>query len=86
MVEWKIRNNFPFGDKFKFESELKLTTLESKLLLNLCQIYWGFKLDGNFLIDSPKFLFAFTFQIVNLDWHGCMVEFDVSIHAPLDLL
>jgi hypothetical protein len=39
-IEWKNRNNFPFGQKFKFESELELKFLEAKLLLNLGQIYW----------------------------------------------
>jgi hypothetical protein len=44
MMEWKIRNNFPFRRKFKFEPELELKILEVKLLLNLGLIYWGFKL------------------------------------------
>jgi arsenate reductase-like glutaredoxin family protein len=39
MIEWKIRNNFPFGNKFIFETEFKLKFLEAKLLLNLGQIY-----------------------------------------------
>jgi hypothetical protein len=34
-----IRNNFPFGHKFKFETEVELKFLEAKLLLNLGQIY-----------------------------------------------
>jgi hypothetical protein len=29
-----------------------------------------------------NFLFALTFQNVNLDWHGCMVKSEVSIQAP----
>jgi hypothetical protein len=32
-----------------------------------------------------KFLFALAFHIVNLDWHDCMVKFEVSIHALLGL-
>jgi hypothetical protein len=35
------------------------------------------------LINSPKILFALTFQIVNLDWHGCMGKSEVSIQALL---
>jgi hypothetical protein len=68
MIEWKIRNNFPFGNKFIFETEFKLKFLEAKLILNLSQIYWGFKLVWKNLINSPKFLLALNFQIVNLDW------------------
>jgi hypothetical protein len=44
VIEWMIRNNFPFGSKFKFETKIKLKFLEVKLFLNLGQIYWGFKL------------------------------------------
>jgi hypothetical protein len=44
LIEWKIRNNFPFVNKFKFESEFDLKFLEAKLFLNLGQIYRGFKL------------------------------------------
>jgi hypothetical protein len=40
MIEWKIRNNFPFRDKFKFDIEFELKFLEENLLLNLGQIYW----------------------------------------------
>jgi hypothetical protein len=43
LMECRIRNNFPFGSKFKFEREFNLKILEAKLLLNLDQIYWGFK-------------------------------------------
>jgi hypothetical protein len=35
MIEGKIRNNFPFGQKFKFQIEFELKFLEVKLLLNL---------------------------------------------------
>jgi hypothetical protein len=59
--------------------------MEAKLLLNLGQIYWGFKLVWKNLINSPKFLFAFTLQIVNLYWHACMVKSEVSVHALLGL-
>jgi hypothetical protein len=55
MMEWKIRNNFPFRRKFKFEPELELKILEVKLLLNLGLIYWGsnwFEKYGKF----PKIL------------------------------
>jgi hypothetical protein len=38
------------------------------------------------MVNSPKFLFALAFQNVNLDWHGFMVKFLVSIQAPLDLV
>jgi hypothetical protein len=86
VIEWKMCNNFPFGHKFKFEIKLELKFLEAKILLNLGQIYWGFKLVWKKLINSPKFLFSLTFQIVNLHWHGCMVEFEVSIHGPLELV
>jgi hypothetical protein len=33
------------------------------------------------MINFPKFLFAATFQIVNLDWHGSMEKSEVSIKA-----
>jgi hypothetical protein len=59
--------------------------MEGKLLLNLGQIYWGFKLVWENLINYSKFLFAWTFQIVNLDWYGCMAKSDVSIQAHLGL-
>jgi hypothetical protein len=32
-----------------------------------------------------KILIWLTFQIVNLDWHGCMVKSKVSIQALLGL-
>jgi hypothetical protein len=67
VIELKIRNNLTFGHEFKFETEFELKFLEAKLLLNLGQIYWGFKLIWKDLINSPKLLFALTFQIVNLD-------------------
>jgi hypothetical protein len=38
------------------------------------------------MVNSPKFLFALTFQNVNLDWHGCVVKTEVSIQAPYDLV
>jgi hypothetical protein len=44
MMEWKIGNNFPCGNKLKFETGFRLKTLEAKLLMNLGQIYWEFKL------------------------------------------
>jgi hypothetical protein len=56
MIEWKIRNNVPFGHKFKFEIECELKFLEPKLLLNLGQIYWVFKLVWKNLINYPKIL------------------------------
>jgi hypothetical protein len=37
------------------------------------------------LINSLNFLFALTFQNVNLDWHGCMAKSKVSIQAPFGL-
>jgi hypothetical protein len=76
---------FPFGNKFKFKIEFKLKFLEAKLFLNLGQIYWGSKLVWKNLINSPKLLFALTFQIVNLYWHSCMVKYEVSIQALLGL-
>jgi hypothetical protein len=85
MIDWMIWNNFPFGHKFKFETEFELKFLEAKLILNLGQIYWGFKLVWKNLINSSKFLFALAFQIVNLDWHGCMAKSDLSIQALLGL-
>jgi hypothetical protein len=86
LIEWKIGNNFPFGNKFKFEAQLELKFLEEKLLLNLSQIYWGFKPVWKNLINFPTFSFALTFQNVNLDWHGCMAKSEVSIQAPFDLV
>jgi hypothetical protein len=86
MIEWKIRNNFPFRDKFKFDIEFELKFLEEKLLLNLGQIYWEFKPVWKNLLNSPKFLFILTFQIVNLDRHGCMTKFEISKQALLDLV
>jgi hypothetical protein len=38
------------------------------------------------MVNSPKFLFALTFQNVNLDWHGCVVKTEASIQAPYDLV
>jgi hypothetical protein len=80
MIEWKIRN------KFKLETEFELKFLEAKLLLNLGQFFWESKLIWKNLINSAKFLFALTFQIENLDWHGCMAKSEVSIEALLDLV
>jgi hypothetical protein len=85
MIEWKITNSITFVNKFKFKTEFKLKFLKAKLLLNLDQIYWGFKLVWKNLINFSKFLFALAFHIVNLDWHDCMVKFEVSIHALLGL-
>jgi hypothetical protein len=48
-------------DMFKFETEFELKFVEAKLLLNLGQIYWGFKMVWKNLINFPKFLFALTF-------------------------
>jgi hypothetical protein len=83
MIEWKIRNNFTFGRKLKFETEFEIKILEVELLLNLGQIYWRFKLVWKNLTNSPKFIFALTFKILNLDWHGCIEKFEVSIQALL---
>jgi hypothetical protein len=41
LIESKIRNNFPFGNRFEFEAKFELKFLEPKLLLNLGQFYWG---------------------------------------------
>jgi hypothetical protein len=79
-------NNFPFGNKLKFERKLELKILDAELLLNLSQIYWRFKLVWKNLINSLKFLFALTFRSVNLKWHGCMVKSEVSIPIPFDLV
>jgi hypothetical protein len=46
LIEWEIRNNFPFGNKSKFETIFELTFLEEKLVLNLGQFYWGSNLFG----------------------------------------
>jgi hypothetical protein len=86
MIEWKIRDNFPFGHKFKFDTEFELKFLEEKLLLNLGQIYWEFKLVSKNLTNSLKFLFSMAFHIMNLYWHGCMSKSEVSIQALLDLV
>jgi hypothetical protein len=80
------KEQLSIGQKFKFEIEFELKFLEAKLLLNLGQIYWEFKLVWKNLINSPKFLFALPFQIGNLDWHSCMEKFEVSIQALLDLV
>jgi hypothetical protein len=32
-------------------------------------------------MNSPNFLFDLSFQNMNLDWHGCMVKFEVFILA-----
>jgi hypothetical protein len=42
------------------------------LLSNLGQIYWRFKHVWQNLINSLKFLFALTFQNMNLYWHHYM--------------
>jgi hypothetical protein len=81
-----LRNNFPFGIKFKFEIEFELKILKSELFLNLISIYWGSELVWKNLINSPKFLFAFLSQNMNLDWHDCVVRFEVSTHALIDLV
>jgi hypothetical protein len=60
-------NNFHFGQKLKCQNEFNLKFLEARLLLNLGQIYWEFKLVWKNLTNSPKFLFSLTLQIVNLD-------------------
>jgi hypothetical protein len=59
--------------------------MEAELLLNLGQIYWRFKPIWKNLINSLKFLFAFTFQNANLDWHGYMKKSEVSTQAPVEL-
>jgi hypothetical protein len=59
--------------------------MEAKLLLNLSQIYWRFKPIWKNLINSLKFLFGFTFQNVNLDWHSYMKKSEVSTQAPVEL-
>jgi hypothetical protein len=71
---------------FKLQIRFKLKILEAKLLLNLGQIYWEFKLIWKSLTNFQNFLFELTFQIVNLDWHGCIVKTEVSIQAPYDLV
>jgi hypothetical protein len=71
---------------FKLQIGFKLKILEAKLLLNLGQIYWEFKLIWKSLTNFQNFLFELTFQIVNLDWHGCIVKTEVSIQAPYDLV
>jgi hypothetical protein len=38
-MKWKIRNNVPFGRKFKLKTEFDLKILEAELLLNFGQIY-----------------------------------------------
>jgi hypothetical protein len=58
----------------------------SQMLLNLDRIYWRFKHIWKNLINSIKFLFALSFQSVNLDGYGCMEKFAVSIQAPFDLV
>jgi hypothetical protein len=50
--------------------------------MNLCGVQTSLKNLINFL----EFLFALTFQNVNLDWHGCMTKFEVFIQVSLDSL
>jgi hypothetical protein len=50
--------------------------------LNLLGIQTCLKKSDKF----PKILFAFLSQNMNLDWHDCMVRFEVSIHALIDLV
>jgi hypothetical protein len=52
----------------------------------LIRIYLWFKLVWKDLINSPKLLFALTFQNMNLDWHGGMAKFEVFIQASFDSL
>jgi hypothetical protein len=80
LIEYKVRNNFPFRIKFKFEIEFELKILEAELFFNLIQIYWGSKLVWKNLVNSQKFLFTLIFQNMNLDWHGYMTRFEDSIH------
>jgi hypothetical protein len=60
--------------------------LESKVLLNLGQIYYWFQPVWQNLINSLTFLLVLTFQNVNLDWYGCMAKSKVSIQAPFVLV
>jgi hypothetical protein len=85
-IQWKIMNKFPFGWKFKFKTEFELKFLEEKLLLNLNWIYWGSNMFETNLLNSLKFFFALAFQNMNLDFHGCMAKFVVSVQAPFDLV
>jgi hypothetical protein len=80
-----MRNNFYFGRKFKLETEFELQILEVEVFLNLSQIYWRFKLVWKNMINFIKFLFALTFQNVNLNWHVCMAKSEVSIQDLLGL-
>jgi hypothetical protein len=86
LIESKIRNNFPFGDKFKFKIEFDLKVMEAKIAFefgpNLFGVQTGLEKSDKF----PKILFALNFQIVNLDWHGCMAKSEVSHKLSLDLV
>jgi hypothetical protein len=61
LIEYKVRNNFPFRIKFKLEIEFELKILEAELFFNLIQIYWGSKLVWKNLVNSQKFLFTLIF-------------------------
>jgi hypothetical protein len=80
------KEQLSFRYKFKFKTGFKLKILELKLLLNLGQIYWESKLIWKNLTNFPNFLFGMTFQIVNLDCHGCMAKTKVSIQAHMPLI
>jgi hypothetical protein len=49
---------------------------------NLFGVQTGLEKSDKF----PKILFALNFQIVNLDWHGCMAKSEVSHKLSLDLV
>jgi hypothetical protein len=34
------------------------------------------------LVNSPKFYLALIFMNINIDGHGCMSKFEVSIEEP----
>jgi hypothetical protein len=86
MIEWKIGNKFPSVIEFKFQTEFELKILEVQLLLNLNWIYWRSKLAWKNLINYLKFLHAFIFHNMNLDWLGCMVKSSVPYMRQLDLV
>jgi hypothetical protein len=60
------KEQFSFWKQVQIRTKTRIKIPGIKLLLNLDQIYWEFKLVWKNLINSPKFLFALTFHIVNL--------------------
>jgi hypothetical protein len=89
MIEWKMRNNFTFWSKSKFETEYELNFLGAELLLKVAQIYWGFEPIWKNLINSLKFpicldLLECEFRLTWLygeiwSFHTCSIWLDLNV-------